>query len=139
MTERYGIVANVCETDSCLRMGAKVWVVGGWSGGGFERVVVRGKSRGGRTIEKYLPIARLNNFRAAWVPEHSLKGNALISAKEDAVERAERFTATADGERAAHPGRRVKTRVIGHRPARYGGEALNRREIRQLLREGDEL
>jgi len=65
MSDTFGIVANVIS-DRVLRTGAKVWI-------GYPHwpcVVVRGLSKGGRTIAKFIHMKRLENFRAAWMPEH---------------------------------------------------------------------
>lgn len=67
--EAFGIVANV-RHDPTLRSGAKVWLVDGWSGGGWERVYVRGLSAPGDTVLKWMPAADLRDVRVAWVPEH---------------------------------------------------------------------
>lgn len=64
----FGVVANVCEPDRVLRMGAKAWLAGGASGDGGERFRWIALSRGPRLVEKYSPIWRFRNFRAAWVP-----------------------------------------------------------------------
>ena len=68
LDQGYGIVANVCAPDSCFRMGAKCWLVGGTNGEGFDRFRFYGMSRGGRMIEKWCPANRLHNFRPAWIP-----------------------------------------------------------------------
>lgn len=65
----FGVVANV-RTDASLRLGAKVWIVDGWGGGAWERVYVRGLSRPGETIRKWIAAKALENIRVAWVPEH---------------------------------------------------------------------
>jgi len=107
----YGIIANVVETDRLLRKGAKVWVLGGWSGGGFERVQVRGAARGGRQIEKYAPIARFDNFRSAWLPEHLRdKATFFLGYKDDMESRAQLLQRLATEERTAHPNRREMQR-----------------------------
>lgn len=107
MTEEYGVTANVIETDRLLRKGAKVWLIGGWNGGGFERVEVRGASRSGRPIEKMVPIARLGNFRVGWLPEH-LRGRVVhhIGSRSAMTEWAASLARLADAEREDHPNRR---------------------------------
>lgn len=109
MTDRgreYGIVANVVETDRVLRTGAKVWLLGGWNGGGFERVRVRGASRSGRPIEKISPIVRFDNFRVAWMPEHLRDDVTYFLGTREAMESAvTELQERAATERAAHPGR----------------------------------
>ena len=113
-TGEYGIVANVVETDRLLRKGAKVWLLGGWSGGGFERVTIRGASRSGRQIEKYAPITRFENFRVAWMPEHLRdKATYFLGSRDDMDEWARHMASVADRERAAHPHRREKQCDMG--------------------------
>ena len=111
MSAEFGIAANVAETDKALRRGARVWIIRGWSGGGYERVVVRGLARGGLPIEKWVPITRLEKFRAAWLPEHLRQGDpakavSLRGDKDDMDEMAQKLDGVATRERAAHPGRR---------------------------------
>jgi hypothetical protein len=108
MTPEFGIVANVVETDRLLRKGAKVWLLGGWSGGGFERVTVRGASRSGRPIEKYMAIVKLENFRPAWMPEHLRdKATYFLGTRDQMEQRIEGLVERVATEREAHPGRRV--------------------------------
>jgi hypothetical protein len=66
LKDKFGLVANVVS-DHALRAGAKVWILG-WNGDA-ENAQVRGLSKAGRTITKYIKIKRLGNFRAAWIPE----------------------------------------------------------------------
>lgn len=68
--QEFGVVANVACVDRVLRTGAKVWVLDGWGGGGWERLKVRGLSRSGRKVTKWIPIQRLTKFRRAWMPDH---------------------------------------------------------------------
>lgn len=58
------IHANVAKADAGLRLGSKVEVLS--VPGDPERVEVRGMSRGGRKITKYIATHRLKNFRAQW-------------------------------------------------------------------------
>lgn len=64
-----GIVANV-TAERHLRVRAKVWVTMPWTGGGLERLEVRGISKGGRIIRKWVARKALRNFRFATVPPH---------------------------------------------------------------------
>jgi hypothetical protein len=64
----FGIVANVCEPDRVFRLGAKAWLAGGMSGDGWERFRWIALSRAPHQAEKYSPLWRFRNFRAAWVP-----------------------------------------------------------------------
>jgi len=63
----FGIVANVIS-DRVLRTGAKVWIHR-WNGDA-EHPIVSGCSKSGRVIQKYTDFKRLENYRAAWIPEH---------------------------------------------------------------------
>lgn len=65
MKGEYGLVANVVS-DRVLRVGAKVWILG-WNGDA-ENAQVRGLSRGGRMVTKYIRLKRLKNFRSSWIP-----------------------------------------------------------------------
>ena len=70
MTE-YGVVANVVQAGTKnLRPGAKAWIVGGWGGGGWEKVVVFATSRSGRLITQWVATKHLTAPRVAWVPGH---------------------------------------------------------------------
>lgn len=66
-SEQWGIVANVCDSDSALRLGARVWIVNPFSGWHTGFVEVRGISRGGRTIQKWISRQRLQNYRSCWL------------------------------------------------------------------------
>lgn len=98
----YGIIANVLETDRIFRNGAKVWFVGILN----ERSRWFGLSRGGRKVEKYAPLHRFHNFRAAWVPVHMLDRVCWRGSQGEAVIQAAKLNTLADAERAAHPNRR---------------------------------
>lgn len=104
-TQEFGIVANVCEIDRVLRMGAKVTVLGGDNGMGYERILVRGASRSGRPIDKMAPIHRFTNFRAAWMHESLLSQTVFIGTKGEMTTRAQDFQQLADRMRAEHPNR----------------------------------
>jgi hypothetical protein len=94
----FGIVANVRDPDHVLRLGAKVWIVGGTGGEGWHRFVVRGLAKSGHPIEKWCPTKRLHNFRAAWIPPKIRTENPHIymqGEKAEMVERAELMEAFA--------------------------------------------
>lgn len=63
----YGIVATVIN-DGVLRTGARVrlnYIYGG------RTARVWGLSKSGRPVGwKFIPLKRLRNFRAAWLPDH---------------------------------------------------------------------
>ncbi len=63
----FAIVANV-KADRVLRTGAKVWIMR--CNGDAECPVVLGLNKSGRAVVKYTHFKRLENYRAAWVPEH---------------------------------------------------------------------
>ncbi|HLY90850.1 MAG TPA: hypothetical protein VKQ27_17845 [Acetobacteraceae bacterium] len=110
MPDEFGIVANVIETDHFLRTGAKVWVIHGWSGGGYERLVVRGLTRGSSHAQKWVPIGRLSNFRAAWMPD-KVRGKVweLQGTRDEMAARAAVMQSLAERMRVAHPNRRFAT------------------------------
>lgn len=65
----YGIVANVLENDPIFRDGAKVWLVGGDNGDGFENRQFYGLGRGSqRRVTKWARTDRMENYRCAWIP-----------------------------------------------------------------------
>ena len=97
----YGISANVFGPDKVLRTGAKVRIIGGWSGGGFERVRVIGAARNGRQVTKWAPLARLTNFRSQWVTEaqRELFDALLIGESEAMAAKAKQFEEYAAAQR----------------------------------------
>ena len=70
MYDHYGIVANVCRIDRCLRLGSKAYLIGGTGGEGWDRFIWWGMSRGGRMIKKWAATKKFTNFRCAWFPKH---------------------------------------------------------------------
>lgn len=84
----FGIVANVLS-DKHLRIGGKVWIQ--QINGDAEQVKVYGLSQGGRRIAKYVPLKRLTNFRAKWIPEAQRERNGLTFTEK---EKAEAFAAS---------------------------------------------
>lgn len=66
MEDVFGIVANVVYPDRCLRLGAKVWVLD--IPGDPDRCKVRGLSRGGRVVTKWVTARRVGNVRVAFMP-----------------------------------------------------------------------
>lgn len=109
-TRPYGIVANVINPDRCLRMGAKVWIIDGTGGQGWDTFVVRGLSRGGREIEKWTTTKRFGNFRAAWIPPMA-KGEPRymrFESRHEAEQVAAKLNEFADNFRAPASGRQLK-------------------------------
>ena len=106
MPDQFGIVANVIS-DRIMRTGAKVWIVT-FRGDGCA-VRVNGLSKGGRRLQKYMHRKRLENFRAAWVPEHMRSESSTESGicytwptKQEAQAIADELTAIWDGVRFFH-------------------------------------
>ena len=70
--DRYAVVCNYREGTGTSRKGGKAYLADWhWSGGGYERVRVVARSRGGRWITKWEPVKRLTRFRATTVPAAS--------------------------------------------------------------------
>ena len=69
----YVVVGNFAELDSSIRLGSKVYVVGGRNGDGFQtrKCVVR--FRNGNLRSVWVKMKKLKNFRAAWLPQHKKK------------------------------------------------------------------
>lgn len=69
--DRKAIVCNYVEGTSYVAKGAKAYIVP-WMGGNLpERIPVLVRSRGGRWIEKWESVRRLDNFRIKTLPpEH---------------------------------------------------------------------
>lgn len=82
----YGIIANV-KSDRQLRTGAKVWILE--CNGDAERPVVRGLSKFGKMIVKYCHYKRLENYRAAFIPEQLFEKYSRFYMTFDTKEKAE--------------------------------------------------
>jgi hypothetical protein len=76
------IVANVAAADSVLRLGAKVVIEE--VNGDPSHVRVRGCSRSGRVISKFLPLKRLTNLRPKW--DHETESWHKFETREQATE-----------------------------------------------------
>jgi hypothetical protein len=69
LSGEYGVIANVLEGDPVFRHGAKVWLVGGDNGDGFESRQFYGLGKGSRRgITKWARTIRMYNYRCAWIP-----------------------------------------------------------------------
>jgi hypothetical protein len=66
-TEFKAITCNYRIATKTNSLGAKAYVTGGWGGGGWERIRVVSRSRGGRWIEKWDDSRRFANFRLTTV------------------------------------------------------------------------
>jgi hypothetical protein len=65
------IACNYRVATKTASEGALAYFFGGWRGGGYERVQILLRSRGGRWIKKWESIKRLDNFRLKTIPpEH---------------------------------------------------------------------
>lgn len=72
-TDARVVCCNTTEGTSVYPPGAKMYVGIGWSGGGYQRLMVYGRSRGGRFVHMWMPTSRLTNFRFKTIPpEHPL-------------------------------------------------------------------
>lgn len=84
--QNWAVAANVIS-DRLFRPGAKVL----WCHGDSDSLCVTGLSRGGRRIQKWLPLKRLRDFRASFIG-HVTTGEVLrLASKEQAAEYAARF------------------------------------------------
>lgn len=89
----YCIACNIKDTrKKYLRQNSKAWIVNGWSGGGYERVQIVCRTKGGRLVQKWIALKFLTNFRACWIPPF-LKSWGVYSTgtKENMKLEAERF------------------------------------------------
>lgn len=69
--DKRAVACNFTEGTKAVSEGALAYWVRSWSGGGDERIAVLAKSRGGRWIQIWEPITRLDNFRFKTIPpEH---------------------------------------------------------------------
>ena len=84
-TDMFGIIANV-KSDRALRTGAKVCILS--NGSSASSVYVMGISKFGRTIRKYVQYKRLENFRAAFIPEHLRKEVEIFSTDKTTITKA---------------------------------------------------
>jgi len=92
-TDRYGIVANNVN-DRVLRRGARCRIQ--QLGGGGNSIFVRGLSKGGRRIEKWVRLSKLENFRVSWVHE-SERNVCVLRSKEEAQTIADNLNARIRG------------------------------------------
>jgi hypothetical protein len=95
--DRYAVACNYREGTGVARQGAKAFLADWhWTGGGWERVRVVARSRGGRHVTKWEPVKRLTNFRSTTVPpEHPMYKHQDVGfheTREKADEFAERLT-----------------------------------------------
>jgi len=89
----YVVIGNFAESDNGIRLGSKVYVVGGNNGDGFEkrRCVVR--LRSGSLRCAWVNMKKLTNFRPAWLPDHvrSIAGDDSAATDKDEAEEISAF------------------------------------------------
>lgn len=66
--DRTVIACNYAEGTKIASLGALAYFCDGWTGGGYERVRVLVRSRGGRWVKKWESVKRLRNFRLKTLP-----------------------------------------------------------------------
>jgi hypothetical protein len=77
--DRRVIQCNFTEATKIAPAGARAYVVLVNYGNGHDRIVVLVRSHGGRWVEKWENLARLNDFRVKTLPpEHPLYANDRI-------------------------------------------------------------
>lgn len=65
----WAVACNYREATKAARKGARALVIASSGAGmGYERVEVVARSRGGRLVQKWEDIRRLDNFRATCIP-----------------------------------------------------------------------
>ena len=105
--ERWGIAANVID-DKVFRRGAKVRV---WHNvGDSMKNQVRGISKGGRVVTKWLPIHRLEKFRARFSANPDRDFAGWYKSKDAANAVATNLNRWADEERARRQAKPPKVR-----------------------------
>ena len=96
MEDLWGIVANNSVGEKNIagdhlngnKRGGQCWLVWSNNGNGMDRNNMLCRSRGGRWIEKWINVRRLDNVRVKWIPpelrgrvqEHRTKEDAQIQA-----------------------------------------------------------
>lgn len=71
MEDKRAIQCNYTEGTKIAPKGAKAYLVRPNPGGGNDRIVILARSRGGRFVQKWESIKRLDNFRIKTIPpEH---------------------------------------------------------------------
>lgn len=77
--DKKAVVCNYAEPTKIASKGARVYFCYGWTGGGYERVNILVRSRGGRLVRKWEHIRRLENFRIKTLPpEHPRYGDERV-------------------------------------------------------------
>lgn len=77
--DRHVVQCNYASGTSPVAARARAYLVRANPGGGNDRIVVLARSRGGRWVERWEDIRRLENFRRKTLPpEHPMHGDARI-------------------------------------------------------------
>lgn len=77
--DRRVVQCNYATGISAVTTGARAYLARTNPGGGNDRIVILARSRGGRWIEKWEDIRRLENFRPKTLPPgHPLSGDPRI-------------------------------------------------------------
>jgi hypothetical protein len=77
--DRSVVQCNYAGPVSAAAAGARAYLVRPNPGGGDDRIIILVRSRGGRWVEKWENIRRLENFRPKTLPpEHPLYGDLRI-------------------------------------------------------------
>ena len=121
----WAIVANVVESSSALRVGARVVVIDPGYGGGCERMQVTGLSKGGRPITAWVTADRLRDFRPGYIDD-GRKPGAHCPTKEYAQGRCDEIRAA-----MSKATRRPRTRVdVGREMiARVRADAIEGKDV----------
>lgn len=81
----YGVKANIKAPHRFLRMGSLCWLSLPNPGGGADRIMVVGMSRGGRKATTWVDSRDLNNFRPGWISNpDAMPYRHTFQSKEDA-------------------------------------------------------
>jgi hypothetical protein len=89
--ERWCVAANMRAGDKVFRKGAKVYFL--MTSGLFERAMVRGQSRGGRWVTKWVDLRQLSKLRAKLSPPGAVYEWSWAETKEVAQANADELTA----------------------------------------------
>jgi hypothetical protein len=104
----YGVVANFSVSDHCVNHGAKAWVLRNPQDG---RLYVRVLSRGGRRINRFVALWRMENFRAKWLSNDAklaLHCQEYVGTLDQAQDMAHHLDIQAREERAKRNVRNIK-------------------------------
>lgn len=87
LPDRKVVQCNYAEATKIASEGARAYLVYPNPGGGYDRVGILVRSRGGRWVEKWEDSRRLRDFRVKTLPpEHPLYGNDRLFPAEYAAD-----------------------------------------------------